>query len=279
MNINIDYDNNEEQVESNNSFIKKFLICLFIIIFVISLIIIYARYKATRDLKVNEYKITNSLVPDNFHGIKIVHFSDIHFGNTVDIKYLKEIVNEINSLDGDIIVFTGDLLDQEIDINTKNEIINVLGSINANIGKYAISGESDYNISLFNEIINNSGFININNDYKFIYYKNETPIIISNKDDNYDSNIFKILLIHKPDNFNNLNNNFNIVFAGHSHNGQINIPFIKKLLLPDGSKKYFDHYYKINDTDFFISSGIGTNDFKFRFFNKPSINLYRLTKY
>ena len=54
MNINIDYDNNEEQVESNNSFIKKFLICLFIIIFVISLIIIYARYKATRDLKVNE---------------------------------------------------------------------------------------------------------------------------------------------------------------------------------------------------------------------------------
>ena len=74
-------------------------------------------------------------------------------------------------------------------------------------------------------------------------------------------------------------NKSNLVLAGHSLNGQINIPLIKNLFLLDGSKKYYNHFYNVNDNDLYISSGIGTTDFKFRLFNKPSVNLYRLTKY
>lgn len=282
MNIDINLEDNsfkKEVVDKKNDFWKKFIIYISIILLVISLIIIYARYRATSGIKVNEYKITNSLITENFHGTKVVHFSDIHYGNTVDIKYLKEIVNSINELDADIVVFTGDLLDQNIDVDTKNNIITVLSGIKAHIGKYAISGESDYDDYLFNEIVTNSGFVNINGSYQYIYYKDDTPIVISNKDEAVDSNLFSIFLLHEPDNINNLNNHFNLVLSGHSHNGQINIPFIKNLLLPNGAKKYYNGYYKANDTDLYVSSGIGTDDFKFRFLNKPSINLYRLTKY
>ena len=68
------------------------------------------------------------------------------------------------------------------------------------------------------------------------------------------------------------------VFAGHSHNGQINIPYIKKLLLPEGSKKYYNNYYKVNNTNLYISSGLGESNINFRLFNKPSINFYRINK-
>lgn len=282
MNINInleDNDSNEKFNNKKNDFWKKIIIYTLVILLSISLIIIYARYRATTGIKVNEYKITNNLISDNFHGTKVVHFSDIHYGNTVNIDYLKDIVNVINDLDADIVVFTGDLLDKEIDVDTKNNIITILSGINAHIGKYAISGESDYDINLWNEIIIKSGFVNINDNYKYIYYKDDAAIVISNKDEFIDPNLFSIFLLHEPDKTDNLNNNFNLILSGHSHNGQINIPFIKNLLLPNGSKKYFNGYYKINDADLYVSSGIGTDEFKFRFLNKPSINLYRLTKY
>lgn len=285
INLNNSLDNNlnnnlnNDTTDKKNKSIKKIIIYILFSLFIISLVIIYARYKATSGIKVNEYKVTSNLLSDNFHGVKVVHFSDIHYGNTVDIDYLKEIVNKINELDGDIVVFTGDLLGHNIDVNEKNNITAVLSGIDANIGKYAIKGESDHDDSLFNEIITNSGFINIDDKQEIIYYKNGNPIIISNKDELTDSNLFSIFLLHKPDNIDELSNHFNLVLSGHSHNGQINIPYIKKLLLPDGAKKYFENYYRINDSDLFVSSGIGTNDFKFRFLNKPSINLYRLTKY
>lgn len=61
--------------------------------------------------------------------------------------------------------------------------------------------------------------------------------------------------------------------------GQINLPFIRNLFLPSGSKKYYNGYYNVNGSNLYVSSGIGTTNFKYRFNNKPSINLYRLTSY
>ncbi len=276
MNIDINFNNEEiDTVKKDNKF-KKIFIIIAICLSIIFLIIVYSRYKATSGLKVYEYKITDQALPDSFHGVKVVHFSDIYFGNTVDINYLKSIVSSINDLKPDIVLFTGDFTNKEIDDDTKFKIIDSLRSINSTIGKYAISGDID-NIDLFNNIMSSSGFLNLNDTSLNVYYKGETPILIGNQD--IQSDLFSILLIHKPDDFDNLNNGFNLVLAGHSLNGQINIPLIKNLFLLDGSKKYYNHFYSVNDNDLYISSGIGTTDFKFRLFNKPSVNLYRLTKY
>lgn len=84
--------------------------------------------------------------------------------------------------------------------------------------------------------------------------------------------------MHKPDEIERFENiPFNLILAGHSHNGQIRLPFIGALLKKDGSKIYTDSYYRIQNSDFYITSGIGTSDISFRLFNHPSFNLYRLT--
>ena len=85
--------------------------------------------------------------------------------------------------------------------------------------------------------------------------------------------------MHEPDFIDNLNYSyFNLILAGHSHNGQINIPLFGAVTTPEYAKKYYDSYYKVGNSELYISSGLGTSNYNFRFCNKPSINFYRLTK-
>lgn len=64
----------------------------------------YSRYVETSGLNIKEYKVTSEKITDNFHGLKIVHLSDIHYGTTIDEKSLKNIVDKINTLKPDIVV-------------------------------------------------------------------------------------------------------------------------------------------------------------------------------
>ena len=84
--------------------------------------------------------------------------------------------------------------------------------------------------------------------------------------------------MHKPDDIIDINTkNYNLVLAGHSLNGQIRLPFIGCIgSKPKGAKKYYNPYYKVKESDLYISSGIGTNSSNFRLNNKPSFNLYRI---
>lgn len=282
---------------------KKHPIIKFIIIFIliIAAILLYSRFIATKGLATKEYKITSSSIQDNFHGFKIVHISDVHYGRTTDKKDLNNMVKEVNLLKPDIVVLTGDLIDKDtkLDDILKGEISEALNSINANVGKYAISGNHDSNFSEWESIINDSGFKNLNDTYELIYNDGYTPILLAGLSSNLNNQVditerynkileysnienikelYKILLIHEPDYINNIDySNFNLILAGHSHNGQVRLPFIGGIILPNGAKKYYKEHYKINNTDLYISSGIGTSGISFRLFNKPSINFYRLT--
>ena len=277
---------------------KKVIIVLIIIILSISLILLYSRFIATKGLKINEYKVINFKITETYHGLKIVHLSDIHYNSTIFEKELKNIVEKINEIKPDIVVLTGDLIDDRISFD-KDIIINCLSKIEANLGKYAISGNHDIPIDDYNYIIKESGFTNLDNKYDLIYYKSNEPIIISGigsgeedigiKTEEFDKYIselkiddtkpiYSILLVHEPDTIDNLDsNNYDLVLAGHSHGGQVRLPLIGAIYRPVGAKKYYNEYYKINNTDLYISSGLGTSLYRFRLFNKPSFNFYRIT--
>lgn len=267
--------------------IKLWVKIVIFLIILITTIFIYGRFINTSGFIVKEYSIKGN-VPSEF---KIIQISDINYKHTTNKKDLKNIINKINFIDPDIVIFTGDLLNESITYseNDINDITKLLNKIDAKIDKIAIKGEEDDN-EYFEKIMNDSNFTILNNDYKLIYKKIKTPILIAgindtneNIDNIYEylnnNNIFSILLLHKPDNIKDINyNKFNLIFSGHSINGYINIPGIKNLFLEEGSKKYYEEYYKIDNTKLYISNGIGTKNIKFRFLNKPSINFYRIIK-
>ena len=272
--------------KNTNSKLKKVLI-LFVLI--ICLILLYSHYVEPYRLIIKEYKIENKFIPKSFDGLKIIHLSDIHYGPIVNDDYLKKIVNLINKQKPDIVLFTGDFLDKRFKPSKKDieNIKNILSNINSNLGKYAVSGEQDmFYKEQFIKIMD-SNFILLDNTEKIIYFKDNIPISIVGLSDkqktkvnydilNNDNNLFRIVLAHEPDEYSNIKEyNFNILLSGHSHNGQIRIPFIGSVYNPVGAKTYYDEYYEIDNKEIFISSGIGTSNIDFRFNSKPSINLYR----
>ena len=91
--------------------------------------------------------------------------------------------------------------------------------------------------------------------------------------------IFTIGLIHEPDLVDKILEKYptNLFLAGHSHNGNIRIPYIGALKKVDGSKKYDQDYYKVKTSDLYISSGLGTNGPGFRLFCRPSFNFFRVS--
>ena len=270
----------------------KIILLISIIVFIF---LMYLRFVSTNGLKVKEYKIVNSNITENYHGLKIVHFSDVHYKSTINYKDLEEIVNRINYIKPDIVVFTGDLFDIHIDYSEKDikDLTNLLSKIEVSYKKYAIDGNHDKE-EMWKSVINNSGFVDLKDNYELIYINNQKPILLAgissgttdveakllnvNKylySDNANQ-IYSILLMHEPDNI-KYTSDFDLALAGHSHNGQVRLPYIGAVFTPNGSKKYYDEYYKVNKTDLYISSGLGSSILNLRFFNKPSINLYRIT--
>ena len=88
--------NNENEIIEKKTFTKKLIIIFFCFTITVTIFLLYSRYIETKRLIVKEYRIENEKITNNFHGLKIVHISDIHYGRTVDIDYLKKIVNKIN---------------------------------------------------------------------------------------------------------------------------------------------------------------------------------------
>lgn len=266
------------------------LIILFICLFI--LFILYAYFIGTKGLIVKEYKIDAS-IPKSFDGLKIVHLSDIHYNRTIKEKELKKIVKKVNLINPDIIVITGDVLDNDIEAEDSKEILTkYFKEMNAKIGKFVVNGNHDLKYDYWQDIMNDSGFKVLNNTYELIYYESNDPIIIagmSSSSDNIKDKLndyysfikendikYKILILHEPDTIDNIDNNFDLILAGHSHNGQVRLPLIGATILPDGAKRYYKEHYTINNTELYISSGLGTSTLPLRFLDHPSINFYRI---
>lgn len=262
---------------------------IFSIIITIILLLLYMRFIGTSGLSIREYKVKNSNI-SSFYGLKIVHFTDLHYGMSVDDKKLAFLVETINKTKPDIVVFTGDLVDRHTKVTDEISkiLIKNLSNIESTYGKYYVKGNHDKVNKSYDSIMTNSNFKSLT-DYDVIYSKDNKSLFIGgvNVDEslnnkttealnlnNYD---YKIFALHYPDKVDEvIKYNIDLIVAGHSHNGQVRLPIIGPIITPDNAKKYYEPYYKINNTKLYISGGIGNSVLNFRLFDKPSFNLYRL---
>lgn len=287
----------EEKREKRKKIIIFSFKCIVIFITCFLLFYCYTTYVSSAMMVVKEERIINKKLPSEFTGLKIIQFSDLHYGTTFFEDDLKKMVNEINSRSPDLVVFTGDLIDEGYDASVEEmELISkYLKKIDTTLGKYAIYGEEDN--ESFATIMNQGNFIVLDNDYDLIYKNSNTPILLVGLDsklsgkqnidegfkyfktEGYNSNIYTITLVHEPDSVSSFLNTYNsdLVLAGHSHNGNIRVPFIGALNKVEGAEKYDQAHYTINKTELYISSGMGTNGPGFRLFCRPSINFFRLS--
>lgn len=253
---------------------KKFIVLFFLIII---LIFLYGKFIEPNNLAVHEYSIHDNKIPENIKDLKVIQFSDLYY-NGENNKQLEKVVKEINHNQATIVIFTGDLLKNNLSDEKKTYLIQKLKEIEASHMKLAILGDhDDDNIQ---EILNKSGFMLLDKDPQYYFNNDITPIQFINglayepKEDHI-QDAYTIALIHEPDNFDSLENKYNLVLAGHSLGGYVNMPFYGSLIQKKGAKKYNSAYHLNNDSKLYISNGIGTEKVSFRLFNTPSINIFR----
>lgn len=242
----------------------------------------YIYYASTGVLVIREYSKVYETLPDEYHGFKIVQFGDLYYDNNYNAM-LTDLTEKINLLKPDLVLFTGGLINKNFILNeeTKKTLEKQLSKINSSVGKYYTVSNTDNEQAI--EIMNNSEFKILDDKSELIYYNSTTPILLhgitNNCNIDYKNNnkLFKINIVHDAKKINEIlnYNNPEIVMAGKTLNRQIRIPYQEKIF-KDMDKILYQKNYTTNNTDIFITGGIGTNNLPIRLFNHPSINFYRL---
>lgn len=255
-----------------------------ILVILILLIFIYARCIEPYKLKVKEIKEGSS------DGIKVLHISDIHFGKNINLTQLQLIVDTVNTLNYDVLVFTGDFFDDRF-TGDISDIVDVLNNITNNKHMYAIWGNHDYKShasTLHAQLLSEAGVTLLCNEDDVIEIRNRSLRIVGSDDyikGEFDKDYLEsisldcdnLLLLHEPDAIDYFDySNYKFVLSGHSHGGQV--------VLPCGIRgrnrmcsKYQEGLFVLSaHTKLYVSGGIGTTGMRLRFMTPPSISLITL---
>jgi len=224
--------------------------------------------------KINEfylhiYKIS---FPGKFNSrLRIIHLTDIHFVKRISPEYYERIVSAVNECNADLILFTGDFL-QNADMVLYLKPI--FSKLKAKFGIFFVCGNHDIwhkrthektTVNMLEEI----GFIHLNGKIKLVEINDEKIYVAGTeqpwiKDDIVDKlavlpdNSFVVLLSHTPDNIYKIPlKNIKLVLSGHTHGGQNALPGLGPLIIP--SKHGSAHaagFIKVKDSILYISRGV-----------------------
>ena len=253
-----------------------------ILIIIIVLFLSYSYLIEPRLLVIKRIDIKTNF---DINDLKIVFFTDTHFGKYYNQSNLEKIVDAINSEAPDVVIFGGDFFDNYIrdsDNLDSDYITSELQKINTVYGKFAVMGNHDYGggaLKIYEQLMENSGFTLL---------KNENMIIKDLKITGYDDyllgqtessgysiaydGMYNIIVTNEPITANSVTSNSeNLILSGHTHGGQVTIPFLTDKIMPKGSGEYVKGIYNLGNSTLFVSSGIGMTILPFRFLNPPEI--------
>ncbi|KMY53464.1 metallophosphoesterase [Bacillus sp. FJAT-27231] len=257
----------------------------------------YARFIEPKRLQINEVAVTHELIPRAFHNKRIVQFSDTHLGFQYTVKQLNEHVEKIHSLRPDFIFFTGDLLDRPDTYSpaeTKT-VTSILQKLQAPLGKFAVYGNHDhggYGTDLYKFIMQESGFQLLKNKSVELSHLNESIYLLGIDDASLGQPSFSqakkkvkegrylILLSHAPDLAKEAANaGIHLQLSGHSHGGQIQLPWYGALYTPPYAEIYKEGQYIVDGETrltLYVNRGLGTTRMPFRFLSIPEITVFTL---
>ncbi|MFA5153986.1 MAG: metallophosphoesterase [Clostridia bacterium] len=270
-------------LQRNRNF-KKLLKTILITITTLILLVPFLIWE-NNSIKVTRYDKYSSSITESFEGYTIVHLSDLHSKN-----YKGRGAAITSTLEPDIIVITGDLIDKnDRNLDIAEEFIKRVSTI-AKV--YFVTGNHENLSSLYPsllEIFQKYGVTVLDNEQEKITIGNESINIYGYSDTEYDietekvldKDDFNIVLCHKPyapEIFNTIN--ADLVLCGHAHGGQIRLPLIGGLVAPDQGffPKYSEGIHDYSDTSVVINRGLGNSIFPFRLLNRPEIVVITLHK-
>lgn len=267
-----------------NVFLSKRAVFVHILATVGILCFMYGYYIEPYWIEVETVEIRTEKL--NHTSLKVVHISDVHCD--LKIRNEKKIVEIINEIGPDIIVFTGDTLNTSSALTTFK---GMMSGLNAGIGKYAVRGNFDVWFWPDIDLFGNTGFQELDGDIISLEKGGEKFQIsgLSSGNGDMSSNMlkdisadqFNMFLFHYPDLIEDLKGlNVDLYLAGHTHGGQVALPVYGALMtLAKYGKKYEAGRYDVDGTVLYINRGIGMEAGhapRVRFLARPEITVYNI---
>jgi predicted MPP superfamily phosphohydrolase len=208
---------------------------------------------------------------------RLVHFTDFHHKG--DVRYAAEVIRTINDLDPEFVCFTGDLVEDRC---FAAEALGFIRQIKAPV--YGCPGNHEYSSHVsfrdYEDAFGATGgawladrnLILQQHDLEIvgmgIVGLNIVPALPASR---------RLLLMHYPRVADHLGDrHFDLILAGHSHGGQVRLPFWGALIVPRGVGPYDLGYYETSGGPLYVNAGIGTYRLPWRFNCRPEITLVTL---
>jgi hypothetical protein len=261
------------------------------------------------DYQVKDVVVTDENLPAAFNNYSIVQISDLHLGTYNDTTYISRIVDKVNALKPDLILFTGDIVNRNT--SELKPFVKVLSRLHAKQGVYSILGNHDYgdyedwsspkekaeNMQLLKDLQAKMGWTMLNNAHQALTVGSDTIMLIGVENigdapfptygnlaeayPNVGDKHFKILMSHNPAHWtsaikDNENCNIALTLAGHTHAMQIEAFGV--------SPAYFRYrtwggmYNDELNHRLYVNIGIGTVGFPARIGATPEITHFTLKR-
>ena len=259
---------------------------------------LYAGEFARHETDVVNRTIAIRNLPPSFQGYRIAQISDIHLDEYTEPYFLERIVHHINSLSPDLVLLTGDFITHgSLTFIAGNHALHRCAEILTNLTaplRYGVLGNHDvsFNARAVVDALSAHGTPFLVNQYVPIERNGDRFWLCGVNDPgsshpdlelaipaNPDGPV--LLMAHAPDYADHVRIHprgplVDLMLSGHSHGGQIRLPFLGPLILPPMGMKYPEGYYRFNQMQLYVNRGIGTVGLPFRLNCPPEITVITL---
>lgn len=227
--------------------------------------------------------ITN--LPSAFNGFRLICLSDFHFEPYTQLDFIERVVERVNQLEPDLVCLLGDYVFTQAE--SMNALVPVLARLTANHGVYAILGNHDLwtNAEMVRSgleqegikvLINQSVALNIGDESLVMAglddaWSGEPDLLLALSDAPQNAPV--ILMLHEPDFADEMARHAGVALqlSGHSHGGQVRMPFYGAPFLPRFARKYDQGLYRVGNMWLYVTRGVGVIGPPGRFNCRPEI--------
>ncbi len=255
----------------------------------------YARYAEPRWLDTEKLSLSFTRWPEALNGLRVVQFSDLHFGYHFGVEALRRLVDRINGLEPDLVCFTGDLVDYGVGPEGP-AASHLLRGLKSRLGVYAVLGNHDYYGGLTEDVVKvlAEGGVTLLRNQSARLELNGAAFRVAGVEDQWEGKPdldkalngvkpeeFVLLLSHCPDYADlAVQHNVDLQLSGHSHGGQVRLPFVGSVVTPAYSKKYIQGHYSLEagKLQVYVNRGIGVSVYPIRFLCRPELTLFTMRR-
>ncbi len=245
----------------------------------------YAGIHEPLDVETVYTKVSIRGLPQQLVGLRMVQVSDLHLSRTGDVHV--RMIEQVRRLNPDLVVVTGDLVDVKSGVG---EVSDLLSNLKPPRGVWVVPGNWDHDADAVDDLTNAFDALKI----RFLVNESaqlaETLWMVgvddpsSGNDDlqgslqNVPAGSQRLLLAHSPDIVASLHEQaFDLILAGHTHGGQINLPVVNGSWLKAGlSREYVKGMFLVSGSPMYVNRGIGTTHLPLRIGARPEITHFTL---